>query len=67
MDMLRVFVKWLESIDAGEKDHHTKVLSPTLTRDDNICDEKLDIDQAEQTRYYDELSFYYLHLKSNPF
>jgi len=48
MDTLRVFIKWLESIDGVEQDLHTKVLSPTLTGDDNIRDERLDPDRAEQ-------------------
>ena len=52
MDTLRVFVKWLESIDAVEQDLHTKVLSPTLTGDDNIRDEMLDVDRAEQILAY---------------
>jgi len=37
-----------ESIDGVEQDLHTKVLSPTLTGDDNIRDERLDPDRAEQ-------------------
>jgi len=57
MNTLRVFIKWLESIDAVEKDFHTNALSPTLTEDDNICDEMLDVDRAEQTGYYNEISF----------
>ncbi|SNR43248.1 tyrosine-type recombinase/integrase [Halorubrum vacuolatum] len=48
MDTLRVFVKWLESIDAVELDLHTKVLSPTLSGNDNVRDDMLDTDRAEQ-------------------
>ncbi len=36
MDTLRVFIKWLESIDAFETDLHPKVLSPTLSSGDNV-------------------------------
>ena len=48
MDTLRVFIKWLESIDAVEQSLHNKVLSPTLSGEDNIRDEMLDSDRAEQ-------------------
>lgn len=52
MDTLRVFIKWLESIDAVEKDLHTKVLSPTLSGDDNIREEMLDSERATQILSY---------------
>ena len=52
MDTLRVFVKWLESIDAVEQDLHTKVLSPTLSGDDNVRHEILESEQAEQILSY---------------
>lgn len=52
MDTLRVFIKWLESIDGVEQDLHTKVLSPTLTGDDNIRDEMLDSEQADRILSY---------------
>lgn len=52
MDTLRVFIKWLESIDAVEQDLHTKVLSPTLSGDDNIRDEMLDPERAKQILSY---------------
>ncbi len=48
MDTLRVFIKWLESIDGVEQDLHTKVLSPTLTGNDNIRSVMLDSKRAEQ-------------------
>jgi len=48
MDMLRVFIKWLESIDGVEQDLHTKVRSPTLSGTDNVRDVMLDPEQAEQ-------------------
>ncbi|MFP8957656.1 tyrosine-type recombinase/integrase [Natrialbaceae archaeon A-CW3] len=52
MDTLRVFIKWLESIDGVEQDLHTKVLSPTLTGTDNIRSVMLDTDRAEQILEY---------------
>jgi site-specific recombinase XerD len=56
MDTLRVFIKWLESIDAVETDLHTKVLSPTLTGGDNVREVMLDPDRAE--RVLDHLQTY---------
>ncbi|WP_433628345.1 tyrosine-type recombinase/integrase [Halomicrococcus sp. NG-SE-24] len=47
MDTLRVFIRWLESIDAVEQDLHTKVLSPSLTADENTRDTTLTSDEAE--------------------
>lgn len=52
MDTVRVFVKWLESIDAVASDLHTKVRSPTLTGDDNIRDVMLDEERAETALGY---------------
>jgi site-specific recombinase XerD len=52
MDTLRVFIKWLESIDGVEQDLHTKVLSPNLTGDDNIRNEMLDSERAERILTY---------------
>ncbi len=52
MDTLRVFVKWLESIDGVEQDLHTKVLSPTLSGDDNVRDDILNSTRAEQILEY---------------
>ena len=52
MDTLRVFIKWLESIDGVEQDLYTKVLSPNLTGDDNIQDEMLDSKRAERILTY---------------
>lgn len=52
MDTLRVFIKWLESIDGVEQDLHTKVLSPNLTGDDNIRDELLKSERADQILNY---------------
>lgn len=52
MDTLRVFIKWLESIDGVEQDLHTKVLSPNLTGDDNIRDEMLSSERADRILKY---------------
>ena len=52
MDTLRVFIKWLESIDGVEQDLHTKVLSPTLTGKDNIRDDMLESDRADEILAY---------------
>lgn len=52
MDTLRVFVKWLESIDGVEADLHTKVRSPTLSGKDNVRDLMLDEDRAEKVLSY---------------
>ena len=48
MDTLRVFIKWLESIDGVEQDLSQKVLSPSITPDDNSRDVMLDSDQASK-------------------
>lgn len=52
MDTLRVFIKWLESIDGVEQDLHAKVLSPTLSGNDNIRSVMLDSERAEQILEY---------------
>ncbi len=52
MDTLRVFTKWLESIDTVDQDLHTKVLSPTLSGDDNVRDEMLESERAERILDY---------------
>lgn len=46
MDTLRVFVRWLEAIDAVEQDLSQKVLSPAITPDENSRDVMLDSDRA---------------------
>jgi site-specific recombinase XerD len=48
MDTVRVFIKWLESIDGVEQDLHAKVRSPTLSGGDNIREVMLDPEQAEE-------------------
>jgi site-specific recombinase XerD len=52
MDTLRVFIRWLESIDGVPKDLHVKVRSPNLTGGDNICDVMLDDESAEEILTY---------------
>ena len=52
MDTLRVFIKWLESIDAVVEDLHSKVLSPTLSGNDNVRDVMLDEERAERILSY---------------
>jgi len=56
MDTLRVFVKWLESIDAVVDDLHTKVRSPVLRDGQNVRDVMLESDRAEEV--LDHLSKY---------
>ena len=52
MDTLRVFVKWLESIDAVEQDLHKKVRSPDITPRENSRDVMLDTEDAETMLAY---------------
>jgi integrase len=52
MDTLRVFVKWLESIDAVVDDLHTKVRSPVLRDGQNVRDVMLESDRAEEVLSY---------------
>jgi site-specific recombinase XerD len=48
MDTLRVFIRWLESIDGVEQDLSQKVLSPSITPDENARDVMLDSDSASK-------------------
>ncbi|SDG40383.1 tyrosine-type recombinase/integrase [Halorientalis regularis] len=52
MDTLRVFVRWLESIDAVEQDLGEKVLSPAITADENSRDVMLEADRADAVLAY---------------
>jgi integrase len=52
MDTLRVFIRWVESIDGAPEDLHVKVRSPTLTGDDNVRDEMLEEGRAEDLLEY---------------
>jgi integrase len=47
IDTLRVFVRWLGTIDAVDPELHVKVVSPDVTPDENSRDVKLDSDDAE--------------------
>jgi site-specific recombinase XerD len=52
MDTLRVFIRWVESIDGAPEDLHVKVRSPTLTHGDNVRDEMLEDGRAEEILSY---------------
>jgi len=52
MDTLRVFIRWLESIDGVEQDLSEKVLSPSITPDENSRDVMLDSDRAVEILAY---------------
>jgi hypothetical protein len=46
MDSLRSIVRWLEAVDGVDQDLSEKVLSPTITADENSWDVMLDSDHA---------------------
>ncbi|MFB1063069.1 tyrosine-type recombinase/integrase [Natrinema sp. H-ect4] len=46
MDTLRVFIRWLETVDGVEQDLSEKVLSPDITPEQNARDVMLDSDRA---------------------
>jgi len=52
MGTLRVFIRWLESIDAVAPDLHTKVRSPSLDPADNVRDVMVESAQAEKILGY---------------
>ncbi|MFQ3476717.1 tyrosine-type recombinase/integrase [Halonotius sp. F2-221B] len=52
MDTLRVFVRWLGTVDAVETDLHTKVLSPDLKSGDNVRTVMLEDEEAEELLSY---------------
>lgn len=58
MDTLRVFVRWLESIDGAPKDLHEKVRSPSVGRDEGSRDVMIDVDDAEEVLSYLETYYY---------
>lgn len=47
VDTLRVFVRWLGTVDAVDPDLYVKVVSPDVTPDENSRDVKLDSKDAE--------------------
>lgn len=52
MDTLRVFIRWVESVDGAPEDIHVKIRSPTLTGDDNVRDAMVDTERAEELLGY---------------
>jgi len=52
MDTLRVFIKWLETIEGAEPDLHQKVRSPDLTPDENTREIMLEKEDAEAVLAY---------------
>lgn len=54
MDTLRVFIRWLESIDGVEQDLSEKVLSPAVTPDENSRDVMLESERAIEILAYCE-------------
>jgi len=52
MDTVRVFVRWLESVDGVEQDLSEKVRSPAITPEQNTRHEMLESEQAEQVLAY---------------
>ncbi|WP_115864986.1 tyrosine-type recombinase/integrase [Halorussus litoreus] len=48
MDTLRVFVRWVESVDGVEQDLSEKVLSPSITPEQNTRHEILKSERAEK-------------------
>ncbi|WP_435186856.1 tyrosine-type recombinase/integrase [Halobellus sp. EA9] len=48
MDTLRVFIRWLESVDGVEQDLSEKVLSPSITPEQNTRHETLETKRAEK-------------------
>lgn len=47
MDTLRVFIRWCGTIDAVPPDLYTKVVSPSMSEEDDAKDIKLDAEVAE--------------------
>jgi site-specific recombinase XerD len=52
MVTIRVFVKWLESIEGVDQDLHTKVQLPSLSKNDDVRDEMLSQEEAEEILDY---------------
>ena len=66
MDTLRVFIRWLETVDGAEQDPHIKVRSPDLTPEENTRDVMLEADAAgsmlEYLRRYEYASLRHVTL-----
>ncbi|QLD90375.1 site-specific integrase [Natronomonas salina] len=58
MDTLRVFLRWLESIEGVPKDFHENVWSPAIDRTDEARDVMLDPEDAEEVLSYLETYYY---------
>jgi len=56
MDTLRVFIRWLESIDGVTQDLHTKVRSSSLDPSDDVSD--LMVDSGQATKILGHLETY---------
>ena len=52
MATLRVFIRWLESIDGVPNDLHTKVLSPEIPSGEGVRDTRLESENAEEILAY---------------
>jgi integrase len=52
IDTVRVFVKWLETIEGCPPDLHAKIKSPSLSADENTRNIELHTDEAEQILTY---------------
>ncbi|MFC7057657.1 tyrosine-type recombinase/integrase [Halovenus salina] len=52
MDTLRVFIRWLETVDGVEQDLHTKVRSPDLSGEEKSRDVMLDKERADRALEY---------------
>jgi len=52
MDTLRVFIRWLGTIDGVDPGLYLKVQSPSLSLDDETRDVMLDTERAEETLEY---------------
>lgn len=52
MDTLRVFIRWCRSIDAVPSDLHAKVVSPSMSDDEETKDLMLDVEVADAILEY---------------
>ncbi|MFB6185922.1 MAG: tyrosine-type recombinase/integrase, partial [Halobacteriaceae archaeon] len=52
MDTLRVFIRWAENIDAVPQDLSTKIKSPSLNPGDNVSDDIVDAEHADEILDY---------------
>lgn len=52
MDTKRIFIRWLEAVDGVEQDLSEKMLSPSLTPDEDVRDVMLDSERATEIFSY---------------